>query len=298
MHGRSLAPTFTDAAAAPPRRVQYFEQMGHRGIWALGDDGVAWKATTYHTAGHPYDDDEWELFCLSDDFSECRNLATERPEKLREMIDLWWSQAGEMGVLPLDDRSIELFGGAPRPGTPHARTTYEYLAPISHIPSDVCPPLGGRNWTLTIQLTVPDGGADGVLYSRGTHSVGHSFYVKDGELRFHYNALGTSSRVAGPVTLAPGDHTLVARFERDGKAGTLTVAADGVDVATGPIPKLVRMLGSTGLDIGLDAMSPKTDDYDAPFPFTGTIHRARFDIHSRRSAADLEAHAKMEFARE
>jgi len=299
MHGRALAPTFADAAAPSPRRVQYFEQMGHRGIWALDNEGTAWKATTYHTAGHPYDDDEWELFCLDDDFSECRNLAEEQPEKLREMIDLWWSQAGEMGVLPLDDRSIELFGGTPRPSTPHARTTYEYLAPISHIPSDVCPPLGGRNRTLTIDVTVPAGPrVEGVLYSRGTHSVGHTFYVKDGELRFQYNALGTSYRVSGPVSLTVGDHTLVARYERDGKAGTLTLAADGADVASGPIPKLVRMLGSTGLDIGRDAMSPKTGDYDAPFPFTGTIHRARFEIRSRASAADIEAHAKMEFARE
>ena len=103
MHGRTLQPTFDDACAPAQRPVQYFEQMGHRGIWADG-----WKATTYHEAGHPYDDEEWELFHLDDDFSECHNLAPEQPEKLREMIDLWWSQAGEMGVLPLDDRTIEL----------------------------------------------------------------------------------------------------------------------------------------------------------------------------------------------
>lgn len=299
MHGRSLVDTFVDGAAAPPRRVQYFEQMGHRGIWALDAEGTAWKATTYHEAGRPYGDDEWELFCLTDDFSECRNLAAERPDKLREMIDLWWTQAGEMGVLPLDDRTIELFGGAPRPGTPHARTTYEYLPPISHIPSDVCPPLGGRNWTLTLDVTVPAGGAcQGVLYSRGTHSVGHTMYVKDGALCFQYNALGTNYRIAGPVSLPAGDHVLTARFERDGKAGVLTVAADGVDVASGTIDKLVRMLGSTGLDFGSDPMSPKSDDYVAPFPFTGAVRRALFEIHSRRSAADLEAHAKMEFSRE
>ncbi len=303
LHGRSLAATFADGNAPPPRRVQYFEQMGHRGIWALDDDGRAWKATTYHHAGHPYDDDEWELFCLSDDFSECHDLAAERPAKLREMVDLWWAQAGEMGVLPLDDRTIELFSAAPRPGTPHARTTYEYLAPIAHIPSDVCPPLGGRNWTLTIDVTVPGGAAgageaQGVLYARGTHSVGHTLYLKDGRLTFRYNALGDSYVVGGPAPLAPGEHTLVAAFTRDGDAGRLSLTVDGEPVAAGPIPKLVRMLGSTGLDIGRDAMSPKTTDYDAPFPFNGTINRACFQIHSRRSTADVEAQAKMEFSRE
>ena len=126
----------------------------------------------------------------------------------------------------------------------------------------------------------------------------HTFYVKDGSLQFQYNALGDSYRIGGPVALTAGEHQLVARFERDGKAGTLTLAVDGADVASGPIGKLVRMLGSTGLDIGRDPMSPKSDDYVAPFPFTGTIHHARFDIHSRRSAADVEATARMEFARE
>ena len=130
------------------------------------------------------------------------------------------------------------------------------------------------------------------------NSVGHTFYVKDGGLHFQYNALGDTYRVSGPLSLAPGEHSLVARFERDGKGGVLTLATDGTDIASGPIPKLVRMLGSTGLDIGRDAMSPKTADYAAPFPFTGTIHRATFEIHSRRSAADVEAHAKMELARE
>ncbi|CAB4364230.1 MAG: sulfatase-like hydrolase/transferase [Actinobacteria bacterium] len=305
MHGTSIAPTFADAAAPPQRRVQYFEQMGHRGIWALDTEGKAWKATTYHVPGHAYDDDEWELFDLDADFSECHNLAGDRPEKLREMIDLWWSQAGEMGVLPLDDRTIELFSGEPRPGTPHARLSYEYLAPISHIPSDVCPPLGGRNWTLTIDTTVPVPGGprlEGVLYARGNHSVGHSFFIKDDVLHFDYNALGDHYRASAPLTLAPGDHTFVARFERGdaapGTEGTLYIAVDGADLASTGIVRIVRMLGSTGLDIGRDGVAPSVGDYTAPFAFTGTVHLARFDIHTRASKADIAATAAAEMARE
>ncbi|MCE9621517.1 MAG: arylsulfatase [Actinomycetia bacterium] len=293
MHGRSLRPTFDDAAAPAQRPVQYFEQMGHRGIWADG-----WKATTYHEPGHAYDDEEWELFHLDADFSECHNLASAHPDKLREMIDLWWSQAGEMGVLPLDDRTIELFGGTPRPGTPQARTRYDYLAPISHIPSDVCPPLGGRPWTLTISVTVGSPHVEGVLYARGSHNVGQTFFIKDNLLQFDYNALGTHFRATAPLSLAIGHHTLTARFEREKSAGTVVIGVDGADVGSVAIPKLVRMLGSTGLDIGRDALSTVVSDYEGPFAFTGTIERASFEIHSRRDRADVLAQANTELARE
>src|SRR5206468_4132915 len=163
------------------------EQMGHRGLWADG-----WKITTYHEPGHPFDDDEWGLYNLDDDFSECHDLAAEHPDTLRDLIDAWWVEAGHHGVLPLDDRSIELFGA----------------------------------------------------------------------LQFDYNALGTHHRVSAPVALGAGRYELVARFERVDKGGRLTVAADGDDLATIAIPKLVRMLGSTGLDVGRDALSPVVDDYE------------------------------------
>lgn len=293
LHGRSLAATFTDPAAPPPRRAQYFEQMGHRGIWVDG-----WKATTYHQPGHPYDDDEWELFHLDTDFSECRNLAADHPDKLRELIDAWWAEAGAMRVLPLDDRTIELFGGAPRPATPHARSRYEYLWPISHVPADAAPPLGGRPWTLTAEVVVGAGPTRGVVYARGSHNVGHSFFVLDGALHFDYNALGTHHRASAPVELAPGDHTLTARFDRDGKQGRITIGVDGIDLADVTIPRIVRMLGSTGLDIGRDGLSTVVDDYEGPFPFTGAIERVTFEIHSRREAADVAATARTELARE
>jgi arylsulfatase len=293
VHGASLAATIADADAPPPRRVQYFEQIGHRGIWMDG-----WKATTYHEAGQPFDDDVWGLFHLDADFSECHDLAAEHPDRLRQLIDQWWIEAGDKGVLPLDDRTIELFGGTPRPGTVHARSEYVYVPPLSHIPADASPPLGGRSWSVTADIEVGDGAVEGVLYARGSHNVGHSFFVHDGALQFDYNALGTHTRVAAPITLAPGEHQLVARFDRDGGAGTITVAVDGVDLASAAVPRIVRMLGSTGTDIGRDALSPVVDDYDAPFPFNATIRSVRFDIRSRPTAADIAATAATEMARE
>ncbi|MCI3949075.1 MAG: sulfatase [Acidimicrobiales bacterium] len=290
LHGASLVPTFSDGSAPAPRSVQYFEQMGHRGLWADG-----WKAVTYHEPGAAFDDDEWGLFHLDEDFSECRDLAAEEPERLRGLIDAWWVEAGAHGVLPLDDRSIELFGAPPRPGTPHARREYVYRPPVSHVPADVAPPLGGRNWTVTATV---EGPAEGVLYARGGHNVGHTFFVAGGELHFDYNALGTHHRVSAAVGALEGSHQLSARFERDGRGGVLHLAVDGNDVASTEVPQLVRMLGSTGLDIGRDALSPVVDDYEAPFPFTGTIESVVFSIRSRADAGDVAAVARTELSKE
>ena len=293
MHGSSLLPTFGAADAPPPRRVQYFEQMGHRGLWLDG-----WKVTTYHEPRSAFDDDEWGLFHLDADFSECHDLATEHPDKLRELVDAWWAEAEVHGVLPLDDRSIELFGGPPRPGTVHARPEYTYFPPVSHIPADACPQLGGRSWTISAEVEVPGAGAEGVIYARGSHSVGHSFFVMSGALHFDYNALGTHHRASAAVGLEPGRHELVAEFEREGPGGTLSIAADGRVLAHVGVPRVVRMLGSTGLDIGRDSLSPVVADYEPPFPFTGTIHRVTFRTRSRPEAADVLATARTELARE
>ena len=293
MHGESIGATFVDPAAPAPRSIQYFEQMGHRGLWAEG-----WKAVTYHEAGKPYDDDEWALYDLSVDFSECDDLAAKRPEKLRELIDAWWVEAGVHGVLPLDDRSIELFGGAPRPGSPHASGDYVYRPPMSHVPSDASPPTGGRSWTVTADVVVGEDGAEGVLYARGGHNVGHSLFLRNGRVEFDYNALGTHFRASGPAELGAGRHAVGARFERTGPGGELTVFVDGADVGRVAIPRMVRMLGSTGLDIGRDRLSPVVDDYVAPFPFTGEIERVSFRIVSRQEPDDVAATARAELAKE
>jgi arylsulfatase A-like enzyme len=293
VHGAPVTATFADAMAPPPRPVQYFEQMGHRGLWAGG-----WKITTYHQPGHPFSDDEWALFHLDEDFSECRDLAAREPDRTRELIDAWWTEAGQHGVLPLDDRTIELFAAPPRPGGVHARRDYVYYPPLSHIPADACPPFGGRSWLVTAEVQAGQDGAEGVLYARGSRNVGHSFFLQGGALQFDYNALGTHYRVTAPLALAPGRHELAAAFQRTGPGGRLTLRADGADLAAIEIPKIVRMLGSTGLDVGCDRLSAVVDDYAGPFPFTGTIDRITFSILSRADAEEIAAIARTELSRE
>lgn len=293
LHGESLEYTWDAPEAAARRASQYFEMAGHRGIWKDG-----WKAVTYHTKGVPFEDDVWGLYNLAEDFSECHDLASELPDKLREMVDAWWEAAEANDVLPLDDRGIELFGGTPREGTPHARNEYVYLPPISHIPSDAAPAMGGRSWTLTCDVGIPAGGAEGVLYARGSHNVGHSLYLRGGELQFVYNALGTLYRARASIALAAGEHTVGARFERQDKGGTVTLVVDGSDVGSVTVPRVVRMLGSTGLDIGCDRLSAVVDDYVAPFAFTGDITRARFVVEGRRDRGDLASAARAESAKD
>ncbi len=293
LHGRSIAGTWDAPDGPAPRSRQYFEMGGHRGIV---EDG--WKAVTYHKKGEPFDEDQWALYNLDEDFSECHDLAAQLPEKLRQLVDAWWAEAGMNDVLPLDDRGIELFGGAPRPGTPHARTEYIYTPPISHIPADAAPPLGGRSWTITCDIVAPEGDCEGVLYARGSHNVGQSFFIKDGKLQFDYNALGTHHRAVAKIDLAPGAHEVSARFEREARSGTLTISVDGADLASIAIPKIIRMMGSTGVDVGCDRLSTVVDDYEGPFAFTGRLVRVTFRIQGQRDRGDVAATARSESAKD
>ena len=293
MHGESLVPGWGDSGARTRSSPQYFEQVGHRGLWKDG-----WKAVTYHLKGVSFDKDEWALYNLNEDFSECHDLAGEIPEKLHEMVETWWAEAETYGVLPLDDRTIELFGAPPRPGTPHNRDEYVYYPPISHIPADAAPTMGGRSWSISCEVAVGNGVCEGVLYARGSHNVGHAFFIKDGELQFDYNALGTHYRAAAKVELKAGAHVIEARFEREGRVGKLTLVVDGREVGSTEVGTVVRMLGSTGVDVGRNGLSPIVDDYEPPFPFTGELKRIVFRSKGRRNAADLEATARTEMGTE
>ena len=155
-----------DAAAEPSRKtVQYFEMMGHRAVHADG-----WKAVTRHEPGLSFDDDRWELYHVAEDRSETRDLAEEQPDKLAELIDLWWREAEEHGVLPLDDRTVQLFGARFRERSPHpADRRYLYRPPMTPLPAQVGAQVGGRSWDLTAAIERPVG-AGGVLMPQGTRT--------------------------------------------------------------------------------------------------------------------------------
>ncbi|MCP4757661.1 MAG: arylsulfatase [Proteobacteria bacterium] len=271
--GTSMAYTFEKPDEPTQKKVQYFEMFGHRGIWADG-----WKAVTYHHKGTPYGDDEWELYHLDEDFSEIHNKAAENPEKLRELIDMWWIEAGKYGVLPLDDRNVELFRPIFKPGSPHAKRSYTYYPPISHLPAEASPPIGARSWVMKAAIERPSSADEGVLIAQGTQNVGYSWYVKDNRLIFDYNIFTDHHLVQSAVELPLGSCSLQAAFKRDGQTGTITLSIDDKPCGSITVPYVLRMISSTGMDIGRDGLSPVSSSYSSPFSFSGTIRQIDIEL--------------------
>jgi arylsulfatase A-like enzyme len=289
MHGTSLAAALADPDAATSRATQYFEMLGHRGIWHRG-----WKAVTHHEMGTLFEDDRWELYNLEQDFSECVDLAQAEPARLREMVEMWWAEAERNGVLPLDDRGAALlFRAAQRPGLPTSRLSFTYYPPISHIVADACPSTA-RGWTTTVELEHPAGAADGAIVSRGSSNSGFVLYIRDGRVHFDYNCFHHHTAVADPSRLAPGPHTIAVEITRRDKTGAhVVLAVDGGKVAEAEIPTLLRMLSSTGMDLGR-SLSPVNGDYAAPFAYSGRIHTVKFELPS--TPRDGEAAAQVRAA--
>jgi arylsulfatase len=299
IEGTSMKYTFDSNHAETPSRktAQYFEMIGNRGIYHEG-----WKAVAYHEPGTDFEKDEWELYNLEEDFSECHNLAYEHPEKLREMIDRWWTEAGKYDLLPLDERMGQLFTTSRRRFTPTARTRYVFYPPVSHMTSDTSPVIGSRSWMLTVDVDRPNKNTEGVLVARGTNTSGLSCYVKDSRLVFDYNLYSTHYRVASDTEIPVGRSTLGVRFERIDQEAIATVLINGRVSGSVEVPKVLRVISSTGMDIGRDGLSPVTDDYEGQFPFTGKIYKVVFDIPKRVpkkvEQEYREAEAKMEMSKQ
>jgi arylsulfatase len=286
IHGVSLAYTFpTEAASQPSQKPsQYFEMYGHRGIWANG-----WKAVSYHPSGEPFDDDVWELYHLENDFSECHDLAAEQPDKLREMVELWWTEAGRYGALPLDDRRGEMWRPTPRDMTPRNRSRYVLYPPVAHMTGEVSPALGNRSFTATAEVVRPTATSEGALFAVGTRNNGLAFYVKGDRLVFDYNLFTHHHKAVSDRPVPEGASTLSVRFEKLGRIGRATVAIDGVDCGSVEVPTVLRMISSNGMDAGFDGGSAVSDDYAAPFRFEGEIKRLVFETPERPRRDEAEA---------
>ncbi len=294
MAGASLTPTFDAADAPAVRNRQYFEMVGHRGIYVDG-----WKAVTRHTPGTPFADDVWELYDTTTDFSESFDRAAEEPERLQQMIDAWFAEADAFGVLPLDDRGIELFGARFADRSPHpVDRQYRYYPPMAAMPAQVGAAVGGRNFELTGSVTYRSGDR-GVLYATGTQNAGFSLFVHDGCLVADYNAFGDHTVVTSPA-IADGERRLAMRVTRGaGMTGSLSLLIDGEEVASGALALVMRVISSVGSSVGEDAGSPVSPMYVSPNPFTGFIHAIDVDVAaSKREAAQAGAELAAEMGRQ
>ncbi len=216
VHGTSLFYAFApEAASAPTRKqVQYFEMFGHRGIWADG-----WKAVTYHEPNTSWDADEWELYHLDSDFSECRNLAEKNPEKLRELIERWWAEAGRNGVLPLDDRRAELWRPTTGWSDPRNRTRYVFRPPFEEIRMSTAPSLGNRTFLATADIVRDRAEDEGCIFAFGDHRSGFTLYIQRGKLIFDYNLFGEHLKATSDRPLPVGKVSVGVAVERLGRVG-------------------------------------------------------------------------------
>ncbi len=276
VHGKSMAYSFDDPDAASNKGVQYFEMRGHRAIWVDG-----WKAVTRHFRGTPYEDDEWELFNLAEDFSETNNLAEREPERLQRMIDRWWIEAGRYNVLPLDDR-IRAGGPSQRPGNPHDGLHYRYYPPTAHLHGRVSPMLQLGDWTITVEVERASAKDDGVLFAHGSMAGGVSFYIQNNRLCLDFNSREDVTVGRSDSELPTGRLTLAAAISSGAdKSGVVTLSVNGEAAGTIAIPDTSGIAVRGGADVGADHYSPVTGSYDAPFEFSGTIHVLDVQIEPR-----------------
>ena len=281
MDGISMLPTFVSADVPDARTRQYFEMLGNR---ALYDNG--WMAASrsgllpwVYTNGPPPDPTKqpWELYHLSEDYSEANDVALENPGKLSEMKNLFEEEAKRNNVYPLDPR----FGG--RQARPEGKH-FTYYTDTGHLYLSLTPAYENHTHTITAWVDIPKEGANGVLIADGAEGGGFSLFLKDGRPTYTYNYFKRRiTTIAAPAALPPGPAKITLNFVYDGngvgKGANVTLLVNEKQVAQARIPETVRFAFSfeDTFDIGEDSASP-VGDYQSPFPFTGTIRHVDLDI--------------------
>jgi len=306
LEGVSFAPTFDDAEAKTDKQTQFYSMGGTRSIWHQG-----WKAVAVSPSAPDmwagYEKQRWELFDTEKDPSECHDLAGEQPDKLQELIGLWWAEAGRYQALPLENRGALEIITTDRPQLSKPRSRYVYYPGGAEVPESVTPNIRNRSFTIAVQVTIDSADASGVLFAQGSRFGGHALYIKDGRLKYVNNFVGVFEQIVESTEPVPtGKVILSASFERDGDGmpaeGTLALHFGETQVGEGNIktqPGKFAIAGE-GLNVGKEGGEPVTDDYpgEAPWAFVGgTITLAAVDV-SGEPFVDLAHEAKMAYARD
>ncbi|HEY9478197.1 MAG TPA: arylsulfatase, partial [Microbacteriaceae bacterium] len=306
--GVSMRYSLDNPSAPSARATQFYSMLGSRGIWHDG-----WKAITNHptlSGWSHFNDDEWELYHVEVDRSELHNLAGQHPEKLRELVNLWYAEAGANGAFPLDDRSALEIMITPRPVLTHPRDRYVYFPDAADVPESQAVNVRNRSFTIGALVDIPSPGAQGVLFAHGSPFGGHAFYVKDNRLHYVYNFVGMDEqKIVATADLPVGKNLILSasfdKLEEDppGVAvGVLSLWHDDAKVGEGRIKTQPGkfMIAGEGLCVGRDSGAGVTSDYpgELPWRFTGgTITRVAVDV-SGESYIDLEREAAAMLARE
>ena len=186
--GVSMRYSFNDATAPGRRKTQFYSMLGSRAIWHEG-----WKAVSTHrsiSGWSHFNDDTWELYHVEVDLAETHDLADEHPEELRELINLWFAEAGANAAFPLDHRSAVEILNTPRPELTSPRDRYLYYPSTAPVPEAQAVNIRNRNYIIGARVDIPAPGASGVLFASGSHFGGHTLYIKNNRLHYVYNFVG------------------------------------------------------------------------------------------------------------
>jgi hypothetical protein len=320
LHGVSLAHTFEDEKAASGRNTQYFEMLGHRSIYKDGWRAVCpWPGPSFTEAGIGFgqpisaealtelDTTGWELYHVADDFAENHNVAAENQDKLTELIGTWYVEAGKYNVMPIDGSGLaRMIGEKPLIAAP--RNQYVYRPGTQPIPFFAGPRVLNRPHSITAEVEIPEGGAEGVLFSQGSSAGGYSFYIQGGKLHYVHNYLSRGLySVHSDEELSAGKHELRFEFEPTGEPdmaagkgapGRLQLYIDGKLAGNAEAPVTVPFAINPGaLSCGSNPGSAVTPDYTSPFAFTGTIDRVTVDL-SGELIKDDEAELRVALGRQ
>ena len=295
MDGVSMAYTLPAANKAQPstRRTQYFEILGNR---ALYHDG--WIASTtppappWASVAAPRPSDvmngyAWELYDTAADPTQIHDLAKARPDKLRDLQEMFVMQGQQNQVFPLNNSITAMI--APRPGPAAGRKQFVYSGTSCCTQANAAPSILNRSYRITADVTVPEGGANGMLVTQGGRFAGWGLYLKDGKPTFTMNLLNLERpKWQAREALKPGRHTIVFDFALEQKGevpfahgGLGVLSVDGQEAARLPLPRTVpfTFAWDETFDVGLDTGTPVDDkDYQVPFAFSGKLEKLTIDL--------------------
>ncbi|MFB9308544.1 arylsulfatase [Agromyces hippuratus] len=289
MEGTSMLYSFREPDAPERHDLQYFEMFGNRGVYHRG-----WSAVTKHKTPwlivdpdvHAFDDDVWELYDGSVDFSQARNLAQEQPERLAHLQRLWLIEATKYHVLPMDDRTGERLNAelAGRPTLIRGNSQLLYPG-MGRLSENSVVSIKNKSFSVTAEVEVAEGGANGVIIAQGGRFGGWSLYASDGAAKFVYNVLGIQSfATAAERPIPVGTHQVRMEFAYDGgglaKGGGVTLYYDGEAVGTGRVDLTQPMIFSADetTDVGYESGTTVSPDYTPQSSrFTGKVHWVQID---------------------
>jgi arylsulfatase A-like enzyme len=312
MDGVSMAYTWNKANANLPTRhmTQYFEMLGNRAIYndgwvaATTPATIPWELSTA-TPPDVITGYKWELYNVGDlqavDPTENNDLAAKMPDKLKQMQDLFYAEAKKFDVLPLDNTSLVRWN-SPRPNLTGGRKVFTYSGEPISTPNSGAPSILNKSYTITAEVTIPEGGAEGMIVTDGGRFGGYGLFLSKGEFGmgrgkpvFLYNLLDLKRTTWEGPELAAGKHTIVFDFKSDGpglgKGGTGILSVDGKEVARNSMDHTtpITFPEDETFDIGQDTRTPLAlieYRYDVPFKFTGTINKVTFNLGEEKLTAE------------